>query len=119
MRSFITDISIGPGALARAAERRGGRRGGAFPLLIASLLLLSSATSRAQVEESHHYPPLFYRGENIVTIVDPSGSGIERVSVLMSREITLLSPSGFVTGCPDSLQLRFDVGSVTTGELAF
>lgn len=119
MRSLITDISIGPGAHAHVAELLGGWRGRVLLLLLTPLLLASSVTSLAQVEESFHYPPLFYRGENIVTIIDPSGSGIERVSVLMSREITLLSPSGFVTGCPDSLQLRFDVGSVTTGEIAF
>ncbi|MGE3800484.1 MAG: hypothetical protein AB7H80_05645 [Candidatus Kapaibacterium sp.] len=60
------------------------------------------------------YPSTLYSGENVLTIYSPQG--IERVSLSTTAGITTISSPGFIRDCPDSVQVRLQVVSVTSDE---
>ena len=83
-------------------------------LWIALLLGLPLTTVIVSAQSRTIYPSTIYHGENVLTI--HSSSGIERVTLSPTSNVSILSSPGFINGCPDSVQVRLRVNSITTEE---
>ena len=77
-------------------------------------LLIGAFTASAQSYTV--YPSTLYSGENVLTIYSPRG--IERVSLTTTSNVIVRSSPGFLRDCPDSVQVRLYVSSVTSEEAA-
>lgn len=85
-----------------------------LPIATIVVLLLISIPSMLLAQGVSVYPTELYRGQNVITIKHPAG--IERVEIASTRYIESESSTGFLSDCPDSINIEAGVLSVTSGE---